>query len=131
MSKEMIVNENNIANMVVHCPFCGEKPFISKNYLPTIIEIACANNECNAMPNIQEEVALEEKVGDSVTYRPMFELHWESALNKWNKQTPPLSPDTIKVIKELLKKGGYITTAFAEVYEKAQTEFKTTYGGGE
>jgi len=66
------------------CPFCGEKPNVNKSYLPSTVGITCDNDKCHARPSVYERVQCVENKGDTVTYSPMFEWHWQSVLDKWN-----------------------------------------------
>ena len=93
MNNEQNLNEPqnqqlNIADVIsssLPCPFCGEKPNVDKNYVPSIIvEITCNNNKCNVRPSVYESVTCVENKGDTATYSPMFEWHWQSVLDKWN-----------------------------------------------
>ena len=77
----------NIADVIssaLPCPFCGEKPNVDKSYMPSEVEISCVNHNCHARPSVYESVQCVENKGDTVTYTPMFEWHWQSVLDKWN-----------------------------------------------
>jgi hypothetical protein len=92
----MLENENlnepqkpqlNIAAVISSafpCPFCGESPDVDKSYIPSTVEITCNNDKCNARPSVYEIVTCVENKGDTITYSPMFEWHWQSVLDKWN-----------------------------------------------
>lgn len=73
-----------LENNVLSCPFCGEKPSVDKNYVPPTIGIVCHNDKCHVRPSVYEKVRCVENKGDTVTYTPMFEWHWQSILDKWN-----------------------------------------------
>jgi hypothetical protein len=70
--------------MALPCPFCGEKPDVNKRYMPSNVEITCSNDKCHVTPSVSESVHCVENKGDTVTYTPMFEWHWQSVLDKWN-----------------------------------------------
>ena len=74
----------DVISSALPCPFCGEKPTVDKNYVPSTVEITCNNHDCQARPSVYESVQCVENKGDTVTYSPMFERHWQSVLDKWN-----------------------------------------------
>lgn len=78
------LNIGDVISSVLHCPFCGDKPTVNKNYMPSTVEITCNNHDCYARPSVYESVQCVENKGDTVTYSPMFEWHWQSVLDKWN-----------------------------------------------
>jgi hypothetical protein len=86
-SKKAEIKALSIANVIssaLPCPFCGEKPNVDKNYVPSTVEITCNNNDCHTRPSVYESVECVENKGDTITYSPMFEWHWQSILDKWN-----------------------------------------------
>jgi hypothetical protein len=78
------LNIDAVISNALPCPFCGEKPTVDKNYMPSTVEITCNNHDCQAKPSVYENVQCVENKGDTVTYSPMFEWHWQSVLDKWN-----------------------------------------------
>jgi hypothetical protein len=78
------LNIGAVISSALPCPFCGEKPTIDKNYMPSMVEITCNNHKCHARPSVYESVQCVENKGDTVTYSPMFDWHWQSVLDKWN-----------------------------------------------
>ncbi|AGO48447.1 hypothetical protein Phi10:1_gp107 [Cellulophaga phage phi10:1] len=78
------LNIDDVTEMALPCPFCGEKPAIDKNYMPSTVEITCINKNCKISPSVCENVQWVENKGDTETYRPMFDWHWQSILDKWN-----------------------------------------------
>lgn len=89
MSKENLNTASSQTDVIcstLPCPFCGENPSVEKYYAPCVIDIHCVNDECFERPSISEKVECVENKGESTTYKPMFEWHWQKALDKWNKR---------------------------------------------
>ena len=78
------LNIDAVISSALPCPFCGEKPTVDKSYLPPTVEITCNNHDCHVRPSVYERVQCVENKGDSITYTPMFEWHWQSVLYRWN-----------------------------------------------
>lgn len=83
-TQKLQLNIGDVINSALPCPFCGEKPKVEKSYMPAEVKISCVNHNCPARPSVYESVQCVENKGDTVTYTPMFEWHWQSVLDKWN-----------------------------------------------
>lgn len=83
INKKSIILED-VTSMALPCPFCGERPKVGQSYMPTEIDIRCVNENCHSRPYVYESVQCKENKGDIKTFTPMFELHYESILDKWN-----------------------------------------------
>ena len=68
------------------CPFCGKTPEITKTYWPTEIGVSCKNPNCPVHPSVWETTTTVENPGDSQTFTPQFDLHYDSIITKWNKR---------------------------------------------
>ena len=84
--KNEYLNINDVTKNLLPCPFCGEKPDVEKYYLPATVEVMCNNENCNARPRISESVECVKNEGDTETYSPMFDRHWKSIIEKWNRR---------------------------------------------
>ena len=49
-------NIGAVISNALPCPFCGEKPDVDKNYMPSTVEITCNNHDCHARPSVYESV---------------------------------------------------------------------------
>ena len=50
------LNIGAVISSALPCPFCGEKPTVDKNYMPSTVEITCNNHDCPARPSVYESV---------------------------------------------------------------------------
>ena len=78
------LNIGAVMSSALPCPFCGEKPRVDKSFMPTKVEVHCVSHACPASPSVFESVQWIENEGDTLTYSPMFDWHWQSVLEKWN-----------------------------------------------
>lgn len=78
------LQQHDVISSALPCPFCGEKPKVDKSYMPSEVEITCNNSKCHVRPSVYESVQCIENKGNTVTYTPMFDWHWQSVLDKWN-----------------------------------------------
>jgi hypothetical protein len=83
-SQKLEFKVDYFTGIVLPCPFCGEKPDVNKYYMPSSVEISCSNDNCHVRPSVNESVRCVEQKGETVSYKPMFEWHWQSVLDKWN-----------------------------------------------
>jgi hypothetical protein len=78
------INIDELVTIALPCPFCGEKPEFEKGYVPPYISLMCLNNECYIQPYLEIKVNCTKNEGNSETYSPQFNEHYEELLNKWN-----------------------------------------------
>lgn len=75
----------NIENLnFKECPFCGNKPRISKSYIPAELTISCVNEECLINPSYSVRVECINNGDD--TFTPLFEKSYKKLSDVWNKR---------------------------------------------